>query len=373
MLLGEYRIVQREDAGPGIVPVLVSPGVHTTYSETGLVPEASSGPNRVAEGFAAMENVTSGCILPGSLFHERWWLSAVTQGHFEEVTVSKGGRVVGRLPFVINRKMRMTTVGMPAFTHVLGPWVDAGQGKMQTQLLRRLSIVRDLLDQLPRFHSCKVALKASTADGLAFQDRGYELTPQFTFVIDCRREPHEIWEEMHAKTRQHIRRAAEKFEVVPGEDPYRFMQFLQTNANRRGRIVAPNFGAFETLFHECRSRDSGEILTAIRPDGTPAAMVYIVWGHGTMYYLLSSRAADADDNGSINLLIWSAINRANKRGLLLDLDGVISSGTARFLSGFGGHLKTRWIARRARLSYKILQFAKRRVIGGSANETLAFT
>ena len=99
-------------------------------------------------------------------------------------------------------------------------------------------------------------------------------------------------------------------------------------------------------------------------------MIYIVWGYGTMYYLLSSRAADSDDNGSINLLIWTAIKRANERGLLLDLDGVISSGTARFLSGFGGRLKARWIARRTRLRYTILQLAKRRIIGGVADETL---
>lgn len=335
--------------------------------------KGSSGNDRMTRDLAAMENISSGCIPCGSLFHERWWLSAVTQGNFEEVTVSKGGRVVGRLPFVITRKMGFTTVSMPAFTHVLGPWVDAGQGKVQTQLLRRLSIVRDLLDQLPRAASFKLALNAASADGLAFQDRGYELTPQFTFLIDCRREPREIWEEMHAKTRQHIRRAEEKFTVVAGGDPRRFVQFFQTNANQRGRVLPADFGLFETLFHECRSRDCGEILSAVRSDGTPTAMIYIVWDHGTMYYLLSSRAADSDDNGSISLLIWSAIKRANERGLLLDLDGVISSGTARFLSGFGGQLKARWIARRTRFPYAMLQSAKRRLIGGVADETLAFT
>lgn len=322
---------------------------------------------------AAMEDVSSNQIPSGSLFHERWWLSIVTKGKFEEVATSKGDRVVGRLPFVINRKMGLTTISMPAFTHVLGPVVDAGQGKMQMQLLRRQSIIRGLLDQLPRFDSFKLALDAASVDGLAFQDRGYELTPQFTFLIDCRREPRQIWEEMHTKTRQHIRRAEEKFAVVSGEDPRCFMQFYQENANRRGRVAPDNFEVFETLFRECRSRDCGEILAAIRPDGTPTAMIYIVWGYGTMYYLLSSRAADSDDNGSINLLIWNAIKRANERGLVLDLDGVISSGTARFLSGFGGRLKARWIARRTRFRYTILQLAKRRIIGGVADETLAFT
>jgi hypothetical protein len=130
---------------------------------------------------------------------------------------------------------------------------------------------------------------------------------------------------------------------------------------------------FGALFRECELRDSGEILCASWPDGTPTAMIYVVWGQGTMYYLLSTRAADAGDNGSINLLIWAAIKRAHSRGLVLDLDGVISSGTARFLSGFGGQLETRLIARRSRFIYGALQYGKRQFIGGQADQTTAFT
>ena len=127
------------------------------------------------------------------------------------------------------------------------------------------------------------------------------------------------------------------------------------------------------MFEASRTRDSGEILSARWPDGRPAAMVYLIWGHSTMYYLLSSRASDAGDNGSINLLIWAAIKRANARGLVFDLDGVSSSGTARFLSGFGGQLEMRMIARHSALIYDTMQYAKRRFGGGQPDETRAFT
>jgi hypothetical protein len=102
-------------------------------------------------------------------------------------------------------------------------------------------------------------------------------------------------------------------------------------------------------------------------------MVFLIWGHGRMYYLLSTRAADAGDNGSINLLIWNAILRAHSRGLVMDLDGVSTRGTARFLSGFGGRLEMRMIAQRSRTAYAVLQGTKRWLIGGQADETRAFT
>ncbi len=312
-------------------------------------------------------------VLPGSLFHEHWWLNATTQDRFDEVVVRSGNRVVGRLPFVTTKRVGLTVLRMPPFTHVLGPVVEAGAGKPQTQLLRRLSIVRELIDQLPPFHFFKQALDASTSDGLAFQDRGFQVTPQYTFEIDCRGDPKQVWDGMHFKTRQHIRRAQEKLSVATVDDPNEFVQFYHRNLRERKRTSFLALDAFAALFAECRSRDSGEILSANWPNGKPAAMVFLVWGYGTMYYLLSSRAQDAGDNGSINLLIWSAVNRAHGRGLVFDLDGVTTSGTARFLSGFGGQIRVRMIARRSRFPYDAMQYAKRQLIGGRADDTLAFT
>jgi hypothetical protein len=323
-----------------------------------------------APGPASLAPETS---LVGSLFHEPWWLSAVTHGQYQEVTVTSGKSVVGRLPFVVKRKLGFTELGMPPFTHVLGPVVGPGNGKPQTQLLKRLSIVRELLDRLPPFDFFKQALSATAADGLAFQERAFQIRPQYTFHIDCRRDPRDLWQDMHYKTRQHIRRAQEKFTIATVAEPETFIRFYETNNKKLGRAVRINFSPFTTMFHECRIRDCGEILTAARPDGTPAGMIYLVWGHGTMYYLLSTRASDPDDNGSVNLLLWEAMTRAHERGLVLDLDGVISSGTARFLSGFGGRAEMRLVAQRSRFLYSALQYGKRRFIGGHADETLAFT
>ena len=70
----------------------------------------------------------------------------MTQGQYQEVRVTSGDQVVGRLPFVISRNMGFTALRMPPFTHLLGPAVDAGQGKPKTQMLKRMSIVRDLID-----------------------------------------------------------------------------------------------------------------------------------------------------------------------------------------------------------------------------------
>jgi GNAT acetyltransferase-like protein len=298
------------------------------------------------------------------LFHEPWWLTAATNGDYQESIVRNGTDVIGRLPYILGRRGPFRVIRMPSFTHVLGPVVDAGTGKLETRLRRRLSVIRSLIDQLPPssyFHQhldMSLDNGLASADGLAFQERRFSVTTQYTFEVDCRQEQSVTWAEMSQKTRQPIRRAEEKYAVKNVDDAKSFIDFYEANTTANGQTNRIDFRNFSSLFSECRTRGCGMILGAFDHDGTPIAMTYLVWGCGTMYYLLSTRSPAAD-YGAVSLLIWSAMKEAHGLGIVLDLDGVYSSGTARFLSSFGGRIKTRLVIRRSQGAYSALQMLKR--------------
>jgi lipid II:glycine glycyltransferase (peptidoglycan interpeptide bridge formation enzyme) len=310
-----------------------------------------------------------------SLFHEPWWLSAVTDGRYEEAVFKQGSDIVGRLPYVVVRLGPFRTLRMPPFTHVLGPAVDAGVGKPQTRLIRRLSITRSLIDQLPSSSYFLQLLDPSldeglaSADGLAFQERNFAVAPHYTFEVDCRRSLDDIWAAMQKKTRQPIRRAKERFSVRCVDRPQYFVDFYLKNTEAGGRVNGLEFKSFSALFSECRARGCGVILGAFDHDASPVAMTYLVWGRGIMYYLLSTRSRHGD-YGAVSLLLWSAMKRAHQLGLVLDFDGVYSSGTVRFLSGFGGRIKTRLLIRRTEMPFRALQLLKRHY---ARDETQLFT
>jgi hypothetical protein len=278
--------------------------------------------------------------------------------------------LAGRLPFVVVRKRGVRTICMPPFTHLLGPLVNSGDGKLQTRMMNRLSTVRSLIDQLPAFDFFKQSIDPSIddglalIDGLAFQDRGFQVSHQYTFQIDCREDLEILMAGMHFKVRQHIRRAEEKCKIITIDDPQRFISFYSNNLQKANRTSYMNLDQYPVLFSECRARNCGVILAAVLPGGVPVAMTYLVWGGGVMYYLMTTRAPDVQDNGSVNLLIWSAMKRAHELGLLFDLDGVTTSGTARFLSGFGGSVKTRLTVTASRRLFNVVESLKTIVRGG---------
>jgi hypothetical protein len=307
-----------------------------------------------------------------SLFHEYWWLEAVTEGRFSEVEVSQGDYLAGRLPFVMTRRRGFRILGMPHFTHLLGPAVNSSDGKPQTRIMNRLSTVGSLIDRLPRFDYFKQVIDPeldeglALIDGLAFQTHGFQVAHQYSFQIDCRADLDTLLARMHFKVRQHIRRADEKRSVETVDDPEKFLSFYVENLRKTNRVNYMSFDRFPVLFSECRARNCGVILAAVQPDGVPVAMTFLVWDDQKMYYLMSTRDTTVRDNGSVNLLIWSAMKRAHALGLSFDLDGVSTEGTARFLSGFGGIIKTRLIVTKGERFYNAVQCVKTLLRGGRA-------
>ena len=101
-------------------------------------------------------------------------------------------------------------------------------------------------------------------------------------------------------------------------------------------------------------------------------MIFLVWDHATMDYHLSTRCPEIAGSNTISLLLWSAIERAHNRGLIFDLDGVSSSGTARFLSNFGGRPKIRMVVQRSGPVYGAIQYMRQVFARGYRNDASSF-
>src|SRR5215472_9636775 len=64
-------------------------------------------------------SMTSYCI-----FQEPWWLDAVAPGAWLSLEVTRGARIVARMPIVPRRVCGFTIIRQPPLTPTLGPWVE---------------------------------------------------------------------------------------------------------------------------------------------------------------------------------------------------------------------------------------------------------
>lgn len=294
--------------------------------------------------------------LTPTIFHEPWWLQAATGGRYDEVTVSSGGREVGRLPFVCRRHFGFVSCALPQLTHFLGPAVDEGTGGTVSRNLRRHQITRELIEKLPRFDNFYQLLHRGVPDALPFLQQGFDASPHFTFEIAPAPEA-TLWSNMRDKVRNVIRRAQEQSEVFDLE-PDTFYNFYTANLETRGQEHNYLFTSQATAaFEAAVSRQRGRLLGARGADGTVLGAVFYVWDDAVSYYMLATRRPGSS-NGIISRLIWEAIRSAAAGGRIFDFGGVgVLGNSVLFYTAFGGEVRPRYVVRRASPVYRSVREA----------------
>lgn len=293
-----------------------------------------------------------------TIFHEPWWLEIATEGRYSVVEVVEQGAVVGRMPYYLkNRLGCFPVVDLPPLTHFLGPAIVDCEGKPHKKFAHRQEITRQLILKLPQTASFYVKCHKDVTDVLAFQGAGFRTSIQFTQEL-LPQPIDDLWTRMRGKTRQAIRGANARCEVVAGTDPEEFMRFYNASIEKNKGVPSH----METLVHTnliraCLARGCGKIYEAREANGKLASAVFCAWDNVASYYLMTSRIPQAH-YGSTDLLVWNAIRDAVQRNLMFDFDGVVSFGGVRSANNFAATLSPRYIATFETVPVQILRSLK---------------
>ncbi len=295
-------------------------------------------------GVAVLTKACLSVVIP-TVFHEEWWLDAATQGSYSVVEVNLGGRTVGRLPFELRRRSGMVGIWTPPLTHFLGPGIDDGEGSGNNRFLRRLEITRELILKLPRASWQCIRCHRGTYDVIAFQELSFKTYAQFTYEIAPDPVP-DLWQQMRSKTRNVIRRAQEQFTVEELLDPEEFVRVYEAHLSAKRIQNLLDLDATKRVVQASLQRGRGRILSARNEKGEIVAANFCAWDCNVSYYVACTRNENAG-NGASSLLVWEAIQHAATNGLVFDFAGLGTRGSVLHYAGFGGTVRTRFVAVRA--------------------------
>ncbi len=307
-------------------------------------------------------------VLSGTIFHESWWMEIASEGSWSQVTAYSGGLLVGRLPFQISKgRFGMTILDMPPLVHVLGPIV-APQFSVGNcpGVLKGMSIVDQLIAQLPRAAHVSFRLHGGMTHTLGFEAAGF--TNKAGFTVEIKPDTQTVlWRQMRDKTRNVIRRAEERLDVDTEASPEVFLDFYQDNLHRVKRKNFYSRSVCSRLLEECLRRGVGRILLARDKRGEAQSAIFTVWDHETEFYFLSTRRPDSV-NGAASLLVWKALQHASENGLKFDMDGLHivndSCPNLLLLTGFGGIITPRYQVHRSSLTVQLASSLRESYVQG---------
>ncbi len=268
------------------------------------------------------------------VFQDDWWLQAASGGALETVTVHWGGSDVASLSFV--RKGRLfgvRSLAMPPYTRTSGPVLNLPPSTPTRRCANLRRIAAEIMLSLPRHDHFSFRLDCEDETAFAFSLAGCSISEQFTFRVEADSDPTKLMEGVDRATARLIRAARRRLTLHEHADFDRFVDVAYRHhpAERNSH----DFQALRRLFEACTHRRQATILGLSDAQGHDVASVLLVWGYGTLYYLVPHRDRERSGGDANALLLWSAMELALDRGMSFDVDGYHSVGTASFLSSFG--------------------------------------
>jgi len=152
-------------------------------------------------------------------------------------------------------------------TRVLGPALAMEfTGTNFPRSLKQLTIIRDLIHQLPKVSHVSFRLHDGVTDTLAFDAAGFSTSVDFTVEIPPASKE-VMWRQMRDKTRNVIRRAQERLTVSEWVDPRQFLDFYEANLRERGLRNHYDQRICLNTITECLQRKTGRLVMATDPSG----------------------------------------------------------------------------------------------------------
>lgn len=269
------------------------------------------------------------------IFHQPWWLDAVSPGQWGEAVVQHGGDIRARLPYAHKKLYGLTALTMPPLTPRLGPWLDLQAGTYARRMAQEKELLGALIAQLPRFDVFCHHFVPEITNWLPFYWTGFQETTRYTYRLENLTDLGEIRAGFHRTTREQIQKAERVVAVRDDLGIEHFMEMNRKTYARQGLPLPYSADIVRRIDAVCALQQCRKIFFAEDSQGNTHAALYVVWDQQCAYSLLSGSDPEWRRSGAGALLFWRAIQMASEQGKCFDFEGSMIEPVERHFRNYG--------------------------------------
>ena len=296
-----------------------------------------------------------------SVFEQPWWLDTVAPGAWGEALVRDAERVIARLPYCFEHDR----IHLPVYTQTLGIWMSDELRQFErgnSQLHRQKEVIAELLAQLPKAREVEMTLDSSLSYVLPFRWNGFRIEPSFSYRIRELSDPEAVRSRYGKTVNKNIKAAARTLRVTDGVDDCETLLRLMEDTYARQKRGLPNGRELtERIVRQALTNQAGKLLFACDGEGVAHSALFLLYDHNVCYYLMSGQDSRYKSDGSVNLLLASAIDFASGVSAAFDFEGSMIEGIENLFRQFGGEIVTNYRVSRQSLVREAAELLKPRV------------
>jgi ubiquinone/menaquinone biosynthesis C-methylase UbiE len=274
-------------------------------------------------------------VASNCLFDQRWWLEAVAPGQWGEVVLEGDGGPPARWPYVIRRRLGVTSLTHPRLTPTLGPCIVPPPGDYTKALAHEHHTLRELVDSLPRFDLFRQAFHPSMTNWMPLYWSDFQATVRYTYRLEDLADLDRVWSGFRPSLRREVRRAERKVTVRTDLGLDAFLDVNERSFRRQNLPLPYSRELVERLDAACAARDARRMFFAVDGQDRIHAAVYVVWDDDSAYYLMGGGDPELRSSGGGNLLVWEAVRFCSGVTRCFDFEGSMIPSLEWFFRSFG--------------------------------------
>ena len=288
------------------------------------------------------------------LFFRPWYLDVTCGAENWDVALSldKGGKVQGVLPYFKSKKYTISHITMPMLTPYLGPWFlyPTNMQKTVSKTSFEKKVLTDMLSKIPNVVLAKMHCHPDLTNVLAANWLGYECKTRYTYVIKKENEEN-LWAALDAKQRNIISTAQDKFEVSSSTDIKSFYEMNKSSFNRKNESIPYSLNFINALFIELQEHNACELLMCSDDSGQLHSSALFVRDKTSSYCLATGSDLKFKNSGAMPFLMWQGILASLKHTEKFNFEGGMIPNIEQFFRSFGGELTPYFRLEKSRSSF----------------------
>jgi len=252
-----------------------------------------------------------------NLYGQSWYLDIVTPGWDALVY----GDYEFVMPLPVKKRMGISAVLQPLHCQQLGifPVPDFElQSSFCNKIFRLFPVVR---------YQMNAALLAETFGKLKFTDR-------INYLLPLEKQYKELEKNFNSNARRNIKKSGKAgVKVVKGLAVKEFFDSKNEAVNRK--IPKKSHRILTRLMSKTITSGQGVIYAAYSETNTLCAAAFVIFEAGRIYYLNAFSTGEGMQNRAMYAIVNQIIREHSQSGWIIDFEGSMVEGVARFYKGFG--------------------------------------
>ncbi|SFP18214.1 GNAT family N-acetyltransferase [Enterovibrio norvegicus] len=247
------------------------------------------------------------------IFIRDWWLDSVCgEGNWDVVLLENKSEIIAALPYNKTKIRSFDAITNPSLSQNHGPWLKEIKGKSNKRISTEYKLISELYEKLPNFDYYSANWHYSLKNWLPLRWLGYTQTSYYTYIIEDISDLKRVLDGFTSSYRNKIKKAMEIVSIHTGLGIEDFYYINKKTFDRQGIDIPYSLAFIKDHDRALSDNKSREIFFAEDKDGNIHSSLYLTWDHDSAYVHMVGEDPDFRNSGAGILLIWEAIQYANK-------------------------------------------------------------